>query len=163
MDPGTDTKGSLTASALGLGLLPVAPGTWASAAAATVCVAARQLAGPWPALTLGALALLAAVAGLAACPRAMKLYESEDPREFVWDELTGQWLTCLLFWPWGTLANAAGAFALFRLFDVLKPPPVSNAERLPGRWGVMADDLVAALYAAGVLWLAHAMGLRPDL
>jgi phosphatidylglycerophosphatase A len=145
----------LAASALGLGHLPVAPGTWASAGALAVYLAVDQLPRPWAVVVLGALLAVVIVLGLHLCPRAQALYGSEDPRPFVLDEVAGQWLTCLVLWPHDGLWPAAGAFVAFRVFDIVKPPPVCNAEKLPGAWGPMADDLVAALYAAGALWLVR--------
>ena len=83
------------------------------------------------------------------------------------DELAGQMLALAplslgLFlagapahvFPW---PGWVGAFVMFRLFDILKPPPVSTAERLPGALGVMADDLVAGLMAAIVVTIAAAV------
>jgi len=141
------------ASALGLGRLPVAPGTWASAAAAGVYLGVRVWAGPcWSAILWAALAVVAAV-GLIVCARAEAAYGKKDPGQFVLDEVAGQWLTCLLFWWRSPLATAIAAFAAFRLFDIAKPPPVRQLEKLPGGWGVMSDDLAAGLYAAGLLWL----------
>ena len=66
------------------------------------------------------------------------------------------YLTCMLFWSGTPWVGAAAAFAAFRVFDVAKPPPIRRIERLPGGWGVMADDLAAALYAAACLWLVAA-------
>jgi len=151
----------LAASALGLGHLPVAPGTWGSAGALVVFLLARQLPHPWPAAALAVLLATCLALGFAVCPSARDIYASPDPRPFVLDEVAGQWLVCLLFWPWGTWSTGVAAFVLFRVFDVLKPPPVCNAENLPGSLGVMADDLVAALYSAGLLWLAYLGGMRP--
>jgi phosphatidylglycerophosphatase A len=143
----------VAASALGLGHLPVAPGTWASAGAAAVYLALRGLGDP---LSYGLLAVLTALViglGVGVCPRATELYGSEDPRQFVLDEVAGYWLTCLLFHWRGPLATALAAFLAFRFFDVLKPPPIRRLERIPGAWGVMVDDLAAAVYAAASLYV----------
>lgn len=158
----SDRTIKLTATALGLGNLPVAPGTYGSAGAAVVYLVVRLLLPPAAAAaTLGALVLAAVVAGLASCPRAMELYESKDPGSFVMDEVAGLWLTGLLFWGWGPVSATLGVFAVFRVFDIWKPPPVCTAEKLPRAWGVMADDLVAGVYGAAVLWLALYCGLAP--
>jgi phosphatidylglycerophosphatase A len=151
-----------TASALGLGHLPVAPGTWGSAGAALIYGLVRLLGGPLAAPVLGVLTLIATLAGLAVCPAAVLVYGRKDPGEFVMDEVAGLWLTGLLFWAWGPWSAALGVLVAFRLFDVLKPPPVSTAEKLQGGWGVMTDDLVAGVMAAGLLWIVHSLGLNPS-
>ena len=74
---------------------------------------------------------------------------SKDASDIVIDEVAGQWIALLvvpLDWRWWV-----GAFLAFRLFDILKPGPVRLAERLPGGYGVMADDIVAGALAAACL------------
>ena len=111
----------------------------------------------------------------------------KDPQFVVIDEVSGQQLTLLLggFGPARHLAESSGALwsnhplammaqflrpgvnwrylllglILFRVFDIWKPFPVRQAESLPGGWGIMADDWLAALYAAAGLWIARAAGL----
>jgi phosphatidylglycerophosphatase A len=138
---------------LGLGLLPVAPGTWASAGAALAYVGFRSLADPWDVAALPIALGVCTLLGLAVCPFAEIIYARKDPQPFVLDEIAGLWLTCLLF-PWGTpWQTAIAAFVAFRIFDIAKPPPIRRIERLPSGFGVMLDDLAAGLYSAGVLWL----------
>ena len=60
------------------------------------------------------------------------------------------WLTCLLV-PFGSPVWLAGAFVVFRAFDVLKPWPCRRLERLPRGWGIMLDDVGAGLWAALVM------------
>ncbi len=93
--------------------------------------------------------LLAFAVGVWACGAHVRETGREDPSECVIDELAGQWLACagVLFAP-ASAAELALAFLLFRLFDILKPWPISAAERLPGGMGVMADDMLAGLAAA---------------
>jgi phosphatidylglycerophosphatase A len=143
----------LTSSALGLGYLPVAPGTWGSAGAAGLYWLLRVEFGPAGVAVTGGLLVGALLLGLWLCPGAVRVFGDSDPGRFVLDELAGCWLTCLLFWGHGALLTAGAAFAAFRVFDVLKPFPIRALERLPGGWGVMADDLGAALYAGGALWI----------
>ncbi len=75
----------------------------------------------------------------------------KDPQFVVIDELAGQWVA-LLFAPltWKTLAVG---FILFRGFDIVKPPPVRQLERLPEGTGIIVDDLAAGFYALGVMQL----------
>jgi len=116
-------------------------------------------------------AILAAMAGLivissVGCvklsPHTMAVTGQEDPDEIVLDEVAGQpicFLTLSLwpaavFTPNGMLAVAAAGYFFFRLFDTLKPWPCKKLEELPAGWGILADDLVAGLYAAVVLVIA---------
>jgi phosphatidylglycerophosphatase A len=81
----------------------------------------------------------------------------EDPSMVVVDEVVGQWMSLAganhLNWK-----SYLAAFLLFRLFDIWKPPPVRNLEALPGGWGIVADDAMAGVYAAAVLWLSGYLG-----
>lgn len=71
------------------------------------------------------------------------LSSDDDPQEVVIDEFAGYYLTILWFAP--TLSNITLAFFLFRLFDMTKPPPIKQLEKLPGAIGIMVDDLGAAI------------------
>ncbi len=137
------------------GLSPVAPGTCGSLAAA---VLAPFIFMPLP--LWGRLAVLAFVAlsGTVAADRAARLLQKKDPKDVVIDEVLGQWITYAPFASLDVWGYAAG-FALFRLFDITKPPPVRNLERLPGGVGIMADDAAAGVLAALCLGAAlWAMG-----
>jgi phosphatidylglycerophosphatase A len=82
----------------------------------------------------------------------------EDPRFVVVDEVVGQWLALagarVFNWK-----SWLAAFVLFRLFDIWKPFPVRQLESLPGGLGIVADDLMAGLYAALVLFIAGCFNL----
>ncbi len=69
----------------------------------------------------------------------------EDPGRVVVDEMVGMWAT-LLWLPWN-LGTAIAGFLLFRAMDVLKPYPARQLEGLPRGWGIMADDVMAGIYA----------------
>jgi phosphatidylglycerophosphatase A len=77
----------------------------------------------------------------------------KDPQFVVIDEVLGQWITLTgaLYFNWRTFALA---FALFRLFDIWKPPPIRLIEQLPGGAGIVLDDMMAGIYGALVLFLA---------
>ena len=137
--------GWLFGTALGVGLFPVAPATMASLVALAV-YAPLPLSGSSP----GFLALVAGslVIGPWACG-SLSTAEDPDPKRAVWDEVAGVWLTCL-FLP-KTLPWLAAAFLLFRVLDVLKPWPIRRFERLPGGYGIMADDVAAGVVGAAVL------------
>jgi phosphatidylglycerophosphatase A len=133
----------------GTGLLPWAPGSWASLSALPLAWLLMLAGGPW---LLLAATLVVFVAGIWAAERYMAAVGIHDPTAIVVDEIAGQWLT-LAIAPLDPLAYALGFF-LFRVFDVLKPWPVSWLDRrVGGGFGVMIDDIGAALYAGGTLWL----------
>jgi phosphatidylglycerophosphatase A len=161
--PSNETRVKVLSSALGLGHLPIAPGTWASGGAVCIYVLLRWAGVPaWP-VWLAVLLVPTMVVGVVLAPRAEKAYGREDPRPFVLDEVAGMWLTCLLFWWRGPVATAVVAFFAFRVFDVLKPPPIRSIEKLHGGWGVMLDDLAAGLFSAATLWLLCYHVLDPVL
>lgn len=131
----------------GSGWLPWAPGSWGSLAALPFAWIIVKEGGPGL-LALAALAVFAL--GCWASDIALRETQSKDPGWIVIDEVAGQWLT-LLAAPASLLGYAAG-FVLFRFFDIWKPWPVAWADRrLEGGFGVMADDMLAAVYAALVL------------
>ena len=68
-----------------------------------------------------------------------------DPSEVVIDEVVGMMVT-LAYLPWSFVSIGLG-FLLFRVFDILKPPPARQLESLPGGWGIVIDDVVAGVYA----------------
>jgi len=138
------------ASGFGVGLAPVAAGTFGSLAALLPWWLWLRHLPTWPYLGVVALAFLI---GIWAGGWVIRRTGIEDPGAVVWDEFLGQWLALWLLpagWPW-----ILAGFALFRLFDIWKPWPVRWADqRLHGGFGAMADDALAGLYACGVLQLA---------
>ncbi len=154
------------------GLMPVAPGTWGSAAVAGG-FALATFACPRSPGCVAAVLLAVAVASSAACVAlggwTERTFGRKDPGACVIDEWAGQAVTYLMLpavlpgaelWLGVWLATAAG-WAAFRFFDILKPPPVRQLERLSAGWGVLADDLAAGVYAnllcQGVLRLGVGM------
>ena len=83
-------------------------------------------------------------------PKVVSVTGKKDPCEVVADELAGQ-AVVFLFVPASGYAHplivAAGGFVLFRIFDILKPWPIRKLEKLPKGWGILADDLLAGVYA----------------
>ena len=152
----------MIATVFGAGFLRPASGTWASAIAVALGVAAYE-AGFALLVPIGAVA--ATVLGFLAVPPYLRATGGEDPSEVVIDEVAGQWLalsfTVLPLWWHGVPNLLTGAwpgwvvpFALFRLFDIAKPFPVGWVDRhLHGGLGIMLDDVAAGLYALLVLHL----------
>ena len=97
-------------------------------------------------------ALLIFFLGVWAGGQSEKFFGRTDPRQVVIDEVVGQMVTFLLV-PHASWKLLLAGFGLFRVFDVTKPFPISRAERLPGGWGIMVDDVIAGLYALGALAL----------
>jgi phosphatidylglycerophosphatase A len=143
---------ALVATVGGLGRIGRAPGTLGSLAALPLAWAASH----GGAAGLLALAAAAFVVGWWASEAYIRNGRIQDPPEVVIDEVAGQALT-LVFAPMPLQVGwLAAGFVLFRLFDIWKPWPVDLAERrLPGGLGIMADDIVAALYAGLVLIAAR--------
>lgn len=136
----------LLATFFGAGLFPFAPGTFASLLAALAFKLALERASV--AVQIGAILALFFVGVWAAGKHAARLGK-KDPRPIVIDEVCGQWISLLAVPPsWGFLA---AGFFLFRAFDVVKPFPIRRLEALPKGWGIMADDVLAGLYAAAVI------------
>ena len=101
--------------------------------------------------------LLVTILGVFAADSYSRLTKTDDAGEIVIDEVAGQWVVLLCIPPnidFALLWYGAG-FILFRLFDILKPWPVSVAEKLPGGIGVMADDVVAGTLAGMALLMAQ--------
>ncbi len=153
--PGSDAKGGhplneklikLAAAGLGSGYAPLAPGTAGSLVGIPLYLAFSAFPGPLWLLTLAAFTCLAWYLA----DGAERLFGRKDAQCIVIDEIAGLQWTLFLVEP--TLLRIAAGFVLFRLFDVVKPFPARRfQERLPGGYGVVADDLAAALYAAALL------------
>jgi len=146
----------LVASGFGLGKLPVAPGTWGSAPVAVIFALMCWLgAGVWgTAVLMVVLAVFGSVACVLFAPAAIEATGNKDPREVVVDEVAGQAVTFIGISAVGAnqiLITAVLGFLLFRVFDIVKHFPARKVEKLPDGWGVLADDLVAGIYAAIVL------------
>jgi phosphatidylglycerophosphatase A len=135
------------ATMLGAGLLPGAPGTWGSAMTVVLLYPLLRF-GADPLITLIAGLILFSVLCVALGRYAVEDFGRSDPGPFVLDEAAGICLTLLFIpAPHGWLLTLAIGFAAFRIFDVTKPPPCKQLEKLPAGWGILMDDLAAAVYA----------------
>lgn len=150
------------AQGFGVGRIPFAPGTWGSLVG-LFWFAALLATGRYELYLLGALC----GAGLSVwlCGAAERILRQKDPSSVVLDEIiaipfcffpwiTAQWLrngklpTLETIFASRGLMTVAAIFILFRVFDILKPWPIRQSQRLPGGWGVTVDDLLAAIYVA---------------
>lgn len=133
----------------GLGLLPVAPGTWGTAGAALVAWLLPACGWPlWAGLVCATASLLTILLG----KRAERLADGKDPGFIVMDEVAGYFVTLAALARPEPLRIVA-AFFVFRLFDIWKPWPGRRLEKLPAGYGVLLDDLAAGLYGLAVMLL----------
>lgn len=127
---------------LGTGLFPVAPATVAALAAILI-----YGFSPLPEDSIGLFLLVGLGFVFGVWATGTLLSEGDqDPSRAVWDEFIGMWATCLLLPK--TLPWLVAAFLVFRFLDIVKPWPIRRFERLPGGWGIMADDLAAGVVGA---------------
>jgi phosphatidylglycerophosphatase A len=137
----------------GSGLVKKAPGTMGTLAAIPVYLLCIQT-GVW---IYSALTLIALFAGIWICDRAAKKLDEHDFNGIVWDEIAGYLIT-MWFVPlsWSTLIVG---FILFRGFDIVKPQPIRWVDaQVSGGLGIMLDDVLAGIFAGGLLWLSVAIG-----
>ena len=141
----------------GCGYFPLAPGTVGSLAAIGIAYALVALAG-WRPFYFGLLALAALPVGIWSAGVTAREVGAKDPGIVVVDEVLGQWLTLAgasaLNWK-----SWLAAFLLFRALDIWKPQPARWLESLPGGVGIVADDLMAGVYGALVLFLMGCFNL----
>jgi phosphatidylglycerophosphatase A len=150
----------LAATFFGAGLLHPGPGSWASAATIFLWWLLSGCISPHsqPAVLIS----LAAAATLIGIPAATHMARStglKDPQFVVIDEVAGQLIT-LIAVPVSWKSLLLG-FILFRGFDIVKPPPVRQLERLPEGFGIVLDDVAAGLFALVIMQVALHFGLLP--
>ncbi|WP_201558653.1 phosphatidylglycerophosphatase A [Psychrobacter sp. 72-O-c] len=154
---------------LGSGLPRRAPGTWGTVGGLIVAIPLMSL-GFVPFLII---TLLSCVIGIWICGRTSDLMGGHDDPHIVWDEWAGIWITLLPFSYMGvssanywqdvtqtlSLIAIVIAFVLFRFFDIIKPPPISWADKkVAGGLGIMLDDIIAGIMAAAV-WIIVILGM----
>lgn len=135
----------LTATGLGSGYSPLAPGTAGTLVGIPFFLILSMLSWPW---YMAAIIVLS-IPAVYICGKAEKIFQARDCQKIVLDEIMGLQFTMFLVSP--TLLHIIAGFALFRFFDIVKVFPARMCERLPGGAGVMADDIVAGIYANIVL------------
>ena len=141
------------ATGMGVGLFAPAPGTFGAAIGSLVAWGISYLPGfAWQLAAIGALILV----GIPICTAAGRaLGGKKDNQAIIWDEIASLPIL-FLFVPLTNWKIALAGFTLHRLFDITKPPPARQLEALPDGLGVMADDVIAGIYAGLSLYLlAH--------
>lgn len=139
----------LLAYGLGSGLVPVAPGTFGT----LVGVVLYWLMASLPAVPYAAVTVGLWLVGVFVCGQTERDLGGHDPGAIVWDEIVGFLVAMYLLprrWSW-----LLAGFLTYRLFDIWKPFPARNVERLGGGLGIMADDVVAGAYTLALLHLAR--------
>lgn len=148
----------LIATFFGVGRLRPGPGTWGSAVTVILWAFLAHILPPSVRLlTSIGLAFLIVSIGMPAATRVSRISGAKDPQFVVIDEVAGQ-LIALIAVPlaWKSFLSA---FILFRIFDIIKPPPVHQLEALPEGAGIVLDDVAAGLYALGIMHLLLHFGL----
>ena len=130
----------LIGTGAGVGLVPVAPGTFGTAAA---LLAYYVVPVPSTSLIFLSVILIGLIVGIWATS-ILSTDDNPDPSKVVWDEYVGLWITCFLLPK--TLAWAICSFFIFRIFDIAKPWPIRRIESFPKGWGIMLDDVLAGIY-----------------
>lgn len=136
---------------LGSGMVPFAPGTMGSLLATLILVGLHHHhvlppgEGVWAAALVGTIVVYGGLC-VALGPWTYRYYGRKDPGPCVLDEAAGISLTAL-FVPIHSAWSFPAIFVAFRVFDILKPPPAKQLEKLPQGWGILLDDLAAAVYA----------------
>jgi phosphatidylglycerophosphatase A len=146
----------LLTSCFGLGFLPFAPGTWGSVPAVLIFAVLSMLDLQPTLISIIMVGIVAAASAVCVLmsPEVIRSTGKKDPSQIVADEVAGQAITFLVIFPTSTyqiLICSVIGFVAFRFFDILKPFPCKKLENLPSGWGILADDLMAGVYAAIVL------------
>lgn len=144
------TPAGWLAFGFGSGLSPFAPGTMGTIMAIPFAIALKHLSPGWYWLVMS----LTFALGVWVCGHVSRKLGVHDHGGIVWDEMVGYWITVALIplqWPW-----LLAGFILFRIFDILKPWPINQLDqKVSGGFGIMIDDVLAALYALAILALAQ--------
>jgi phosphatidylglycerophosphatase A len=137
----------LLATGFGSGLAPVAPGTIGTLVGVGICLICWSL--PWPLRLFIVIALAGLsiyVAGL-----AEKIYRKKDDQRIVIDEIAGFQVAMLPVTITGL--HLLVGFVLFRIFDILKPFPLRDLQKVSGGLGIVLDDIAAGIYVGAVMWV----------
>lgn len=152
-----DRLALLLATWFGCGYSKFGPGTVGSLGALAIAYVLHSALG-WNSYHIGAMGVLLIAPGIWASGIAADQAGRKDPGLVVVDEVAGQWITMM----GATILNWKAwliGFLLFRILDIVKPPPARQFESLPGGLGIMADDVMAGIYGAILLYYIGYFGL----
>jgi phosphatidylglycerophosphatase A len=145
----------LFASALGLGLLPLAPGSFGALLGVGMHLAVVwHCPEKWQWAVLAACFVAVCIAHFLLTPWAQKYWNDSDPGQFVLDEVAGYLVVPLVVRAEPLWVVVVSGFLLFRVLDIIKVPPARQIDRdWHGAWGILMDDIVSGLYASGLVWV----------
>ncbi len=143
-------------SAFWFGYSPVASGTVGTIPAVVLFVLTyRFLPEPWQTMVIFLALVVTSLICVALGPWAESHWGKKDPSRFVLDEVAGFLLTVMFFRTPDLLLTVIWAFLATRFFDIIKPPPAFQAQKLPEGWGILLDDLISSVYAVVFLYVAN--------
>lgn len=145
----------LIATSLGVGYLPLAPGTWGAIVGVILWLPLYLWTSPAVTLAVTAAAVVVLTVAGTWASNISERYWGKDPVIACVDETVGQWVSMLplsALCPWWEILLS---LVLFRFFDIVKPLGIRSAERLPGGYGMMADDILAGVYSAVILLIVN--------
>jgi phosphatidylglycerophosphatase A len=155
--PSRTNPSTLIATFFGVGWLKPGPGTWGSLTTVLLWwTLSHFIDAKFLTPAAIAIALVAIAIGIPAATRVAIAYNKKDPQFVVIDEVAGQMIT-LIAAP-TTWKSLLVGFILFRVFDMVKPPPIRQLERLPQGSGIVLDDVAAGLFALAVMQVALYLG-----
>jgi len=138
----------MIASIFYVGYLPIAPGTLGSLAALVPYYFISHSA-----IIMAAVILIVVVLGFITAGKVEKMFGEKDPGEIIIDEFSGMLISLYRIPP--TMGYVVAGFILFRFFDIVKPRPIRDLEKLNGSLGVMSDDIIAGVYVNMILQLFY--------
>lgn len=148
----------IIATGFGSGYSPIAPGT-AGALSATLIWGIISYFTTATTLWWTTIALILIFSGLGVWSASIvEKYWGDDPKKVVIDEVVGVWISLLAVNGWFEWYYAVYAFILFRFFDIVKPLGVRKMENFPSGWGIMADDVLAGIYALIIIYITKWIG-----
>lgn len=141
----------LIATSLGVGFLPLAPGTWGAILAIILWLPLYIWATPAVTLIVTSIAVVALTIAGTWASSVSERYWGKDPVIACVDETVGQWISLLPVLPGCPWWEILLSLVLFRFFDIAKPLGIRSMERLPRGYGMMADDILSGIYAVVIL------------
>jgi phosphatidylglycerophosphatase A len=142
----------MIASVFYIGYLPIAPGTIGSLAALIPYYFLCNNA-----VLMAAVILAVTILGFMTTGRMEKMFGEKDPGEIVIDEFSGMLISLYRIPP--AMGYVVTGFILFRFFDIVKPKPIKNLEKLNGGLGIMSDDIMAGVYTNIILQAVYMINL----
>lgn len=142
----------MIASIFYVGYLPVAPGTLGSLAAVLLYYFICRNA-----IMMSAVILVIIILGFVTSGRVEKIFQEKDPGEIVIDEFAGMLISLYRIPP--AMGYVVTGFLLFRFFDIVKPKPIRDLEKLKGSMGIMSDDIIAGVYTNIILQVIYIVNL----